>query len=344
VSTQLPEIVAPQGSPLTAAVLGCERLEATRDFYCAVLGFDAGPEIAWHDPVVQILTAGSAATGARACLLTASGVPVGRILLLQFVTADGAPTSGERIHRASDSRVFGLSNLNFYVADIAAAARALSAAGYPMWTAPTPHALTTKVGTPIEVLFDGPDGVTINLVELADPDPSTRIGQMRAFVERHGRTRTGFTPVVTTSHVVRSMPKARRFYEQVLKMGALIDEELAAPVSNAFLRLPQDARTHITFMQGNHMFGKLALAEPLTYAEQCIDLTARARAPNHGYVAQVFEVEDVATAYWACRDLQAPGLTSVALLAIPGFGLRRGFAVRNPGSNALQWILSRSEA
>jgi hypothetical protein len=110
------------------------------------------------------------------------------------------------------------------------------------------------------------------------------------------------------------------------------------------LRLPEGARTHVTFMQGNHMFGKLALAEPLTYAEECVDLAARAHAPNYGYLAQVFEVDDVPAAYWACRDLAAPGLTSVTRLTIPGFGVRRGFAVRNPGSNALQWILSRSLA
>jgi catechol 2,3-dioxygenase-like lactoylglutathione lyase family enzyme len=343
VSTKTAQIVAPQGSPLVAAVLGCERLAATRDFYCERLGFDAGPETFWRDPVVQVLTASTAVAGARACLLAASGSAVGRILLLEFVGADGTSISGERIHRSSDSRVVGLSNLNFYTADIAAAARALAAAGYPMWTAPTQHALTATVGTPIEVLFDGPDGVTINLVELTSSDPTLRIGQMRAFVEQHGYTRTGFTPVVTTSHVVRSMPRARGFYERVLKMGALIDEELANPTSNAFLRLPTNSRTHVTFMQGNHMFGKVALSEPLTYLEQCTDLAERAHAPNYGYIAQIFEVDDVASAYWECRAVQAPGLTSVARLPIPGFGVRRGFVARNPGSNALQWIVSRDE-
>jgi catechol 2,3-dioxygenase-like lactoylglutathione lyase family enzyme len=335
------DIVAPLGSPLAAAVLSCEVLERTRDFYCERIGFDAGPVVVWSDPSLAVLTAAPVPAAARACMLTASGCPVGRILLLEFVDAAGSPIAGERVHPESHPRAFGLSNLNFYAADIRVSSRDFRAAGFDFWTEPTQHALTATVGAPIEALFDGPDGVAINLVELASADPATRIGQMRAFVERHGRTRAGFTPVVTTSHVVRSMPKARAFCERVLKMGVLIDEELARPESNAFLRLPADARTHITFMQGNHMFGKLALSEPLNYVERCIDLTPRAHAPNHGYLAQVFEVPDIGAAYWACRDVGVPWLTTPTTLDIPGFGRRRGLAVRNPGSGALQWLVSR---
>ena len=76
--------------------------------------------------------------------------------------------------------------------------------------------MTPEVGTPIEVVFEGPDGVMINLVELATTDPKTRIGQMRAYVEKHGRTKTGFTPVVTTNHVLQSRERGKTFYEEVL--------------------------------------------------------------------------------------------------------------------------------
>jgi hypothetical protein len=160
---------------------------------------------------------------------------------------------------------------------------------------------------------------------------------MRAFVERHGYTRTGFTPVVTTSHVCRSIAKARAFYEQSLRMGALIDEEMSTPSANAFLRLAPGSRTHITFMQGNHMFGKIALSEPLNYP--CGDLTPLAVAPNIGYLAQAFEVQDLDRALEAAVATDAPVVVPPRDIHLPGVGQRRVAVVRNPGSGALQWLL-----
>ncbi len=342
------DIVAPEGSPLAAAVLSCASLAATRDFYCERIGFEAWPVEHWTDPGLAALVAAAEPLTANACLLTAgtdqgagAGM-VGRILLLEFLDPAGRVLPGEAIHPAAHSCAFGLNNLNFYVGDAAAAAARFRALGLEVWSEPMEHSLSAGVGRPIEVLLTGPDGVAINLVELTTSDQSTRIGQMRAYVEQHGRTRAGFTPVVTSSHVVRSMTDARRFYERVLSMRPLIDEELSAPAANACLRLPHAARTHVTFMQGNHMFGKLALSEPLNYAADCIDLTPRARAPNRGYLAQLFEVADLGVAYWACRELSAVGLTAPTAWRIPGLGPRRGFAVRTPGSGALQWIFSRA--
>ena len=336
------EIVAPHGSPLAAAVLATADLEQALNFYCERIGFDAGPVLDWRDPVLEVLAGAPAGTSARTCLLSCSADPVGRILLLQFTDPAGRPLPGARIQEQANSRAVGLANLNFYAADLAATTAEFRAHGFQFWTDPTVHDMSGAVGKPREVLFSGPDGVAINFVELVSADPATRIGQMRAYVLRHGRNRCGFTPVVTTSHVVRSLSAARMFYERVLGMRPLIDVELASQASNAFLRLPPDARTHVTFMQGNHMFGKLALSEPLNYLEQCIDLTPRARAPNHGYLAQVFEVDDIGAAYWACREIAAPGLTAPTAIDIPGFGGRRGFLVHTPGSGARQWLLSRT--
>ncbi|MCB1624598.1 MAG: hypothetical protein KDI32_08425 [Pseudomonadales bacterium] len=338
------EIIAPLGSPLGAAVLACADLDRAVDFYGERIGFDVGPVRHWDDPALAVLAAGPPGLAARSCLLTSSVDPVGQILLLQFVGASGAVLPGQPIHTTSNSRGVGLANLNFYSANLRATTTEFRAAGFEFWTDPTIHDMSGAVGKPIEVLFDGPDGVAINLVELASTDPTTRIGQMRAFVERHGRNRRGLTPVVTTSHVVRSIAASRAFYERVLGMKPLIDVELNAPESNAFLRLPTDARTHIVFMQGNHMFGKLALSEPLNYLEQCVDLAARAHAPNRGYLAQIFEVDDVGVAYWACREVNAVGVTAPTELQIPGFGRRRGLVVRAPGSGALQWLISRNLA
>ena len=131
----------------------------------------------------------------------------------------------------------------------------------------------------------------INLVELATRDTATRVGQMRAYVEQRGYTEAGFTPIVTSSHGVDSSERAMAFYEQVLKMKPLIDEVLGSPESNRMLNLPEDAKTRVVFMQGNHMFGKVVLSQPLNY--ECESLIERAKPPNIGYLAQAFAVGDL---------------------------------------------------
>jgi len=328
-------IVAPLCSPLAVAVVSCERLEASLQFYCDRLGFDAQPVVGWSGADFEFLWQLPPGSQARACMLSAGGSGVGRVLLLEF----DAPHR-ESIQPVPGSDVFGLANLNFYVRDIHAVTVELRAAGFRFWSDPKQHSLAAAVGNPIEVIFDGPDGVAINLVQLTSTDPATRIGQMRAFVESHGYTRRGYTPVVTTSHVCRSIARARRFYEDVLHMGVLIDDELCAPHVNEFLGLPRDARTHITFMQGNHMLGKLALGEPLNYAARCTDLLPRAHAPNIGYLAQAFEVRDIAAAWSAAAASGADVVVGRMRALVPGLGARDQFVVRNPGSGALQWILA----
>lgn len=337
------DIVAPQGSPLAVAVVGARDLEASLRFYVDVIGLDASPETTWSGAAFERLWGLPAGARARCRMLSAGAATVGRILLVEFDAGSLPPgTLRETIAMRQDARCFGLANLNFYDADIRGTTARLRAAGFSFWSDPTQHSLTAGVGNPIEVVFDGPDGVAINLVELTSTDPATRIGQMRAYVERHGRTRTGFTPVVTTSHNVRSIPRARAFYERVLKMGVLIDEVMSADRVNVFLRLPQGARTHITFMQGNHMFGKIALGEPLNYAETCIDLVPRAHAPNVGYLAQAFELETASgfeAAERTCREMEVEFIGLPEAAELPGLGRRRHMMVRNPGGGALQWLL-----
>lgn len=336
-------IVAPQGSPLAFAVISCERLESSLDFYCDRIGLEAGRVFDWRGAAFERLWSLPPGARARACMLGVGACAVGRILLLDFDAASLPPgLAREPIQRDAHSRVIGLANLNFYARDLRAAVQDFAAQGHAVWSAPTQHSLDERVGNPIEVIFDGPDHVAINLVELTSRDPATRIGQMREYVEQHGYTKQGFTPVVTTSHVVRSPDAARVFYERVLRMGVLIDDELRAPRVNAFLRLPADGVTHIQFMQGAHMFGKIALSGPRNYLEQCEDLRSRARATNIGYLAQAFEVDDLDAAAHECAALGVELAGERSIIDVPSLGLRAQLLVRNPGSGALQWLLARA--
>jgi catechol 2,3-dioxygenase-like lactoylglutathione lyase family enzyme len=325
-------IIAPEGSPLSVAVVGVADMDASLRFYRDLIGLTAHAPITWEGPDFERHWRLPEGAAAQAVFCELPGVEVGRVLLLAFNATKRKPV------RAMDApRAFGLVNLNFYTDKIVEDSKRFAALGYKFWSDPTHYVMSGRTGAPTEVIFDGPDTMAINFVELTSGDPSSRIGQMRAYVQSHGRTPTGFTPVVTTSHCVRDMKKAVAFYEQVLKMGVLIDEIMDSPVQNTFLRLAEKSRTAVKFMQGNHMFGKIALSQPLNYP--CVDLVHNAVPPNIGYLAQTFVVKDLTAAKAASDALKADVYSPPMELTVPGLGRVAAALVRNPGSGALQQIV-----
>lgn len=319
-------IVAPHGSALSAAVIGVADMDASLAFYRDIIGLSASTPVTWSGPEFERLWKLPPGATATAVFCELPGCPVGRVLLLGF----DAPRR-KIIRPAGATQTFGLTNLNFYTDDIARDTKALSAKGYHFWSDPMRYDMSAEAGTPTEVIFDGPDSVAVNLVQLTSTDPNTRVGQMNAYVKAHGRTPTGFTPVVTSAHGVRHMDKAVAFHREVLKANVLIDVVMGSAEQNHFLRLPAKAKTVVKFLQGNHMFGKIALCQPLNYP--CTDLVHNAVAPNIGYIAQVFVVADLAVA--ADCEVYTPRLE----LDMPGFGRCACVTVRNPGSGALQQIV-----
>ncbi len=326
------DIIAPEGSPLSIAVIGVEDMEKSLSFYRDAIGLTATPSYSWSGPDFEALWRLPAGAMAEAVFCELPGCEAGRVLLLKFNAA-----KRKRIRPEDAPRAFGLVNLNFYSDDIHADTKKLQALGYKFWSEPTHYDLSKSAGAPTEVIFDGPDTVAINLVELTSTDPTTRVGQMRAYVQKHGRTPTGFTPVVTSSHCARSVAKAGAFYTQVLKSGILIDEIMGSPQQNHFLRLPEKAKTAVKFIQGNHMFGKIALSQPINYP--CVDLVPTAVAPNIGYIAQSFVVKDLDFAEKASAALACEVFSPRMELTIPGVGRCQSLMVRNPGSGALQQII-----
>ncbi|MCS6800581.1 MAG: VOC family protein [Dehalococcoidia bacterium] len=329
------EEVGRGGSPLSVAIVGVERLESSLTFYRDILGLDASPETCWRGPAFEHHWRLPAGSSARAVLLAFPGSTVGRILLLEF----DAPHR-QVVRRPGEDRPYGIWNLNFYTYDIARAARDIEANGYQLWSRPTAHVITASagaaaVGEPTEVLFEGPDGVVINLVQLPAGE-GTRVGEMRRYLDQHGTTPTGYTEVVTSAHTVRDMTAAVRFYQEVLGMGVLIDAVLESPVSNSFLHLPPHARTHSVFVKGDHMFGKIALGQPLNY--EALDLVGRAVPPNIGYLAMGFRTPDLAAAEAACRRIGVQFFSEPIVVDLPGEGWRRAMVVHAPASGALMQI------
>lgn len=317
--------------PVSVVILGVDNLESSLHFYGDQIGLSASDAVEWSGDAFEKLWHLPRGATAKAVLLRAGPDPVGRILLLEFEA-----TQRKIVRAEKPPRAYGLFNLNFYTSDIRSDAERFRR-GFELWSDPVAHKFGPDIGEPIEVVFEGPDGVVINLVELATKDTNTQIGQMRAFVEAYGRTPTGFTAVVTTASCMKSISRARTFYETVLGMNVHIDEVLDSENYRKFQRVPAGGRTHVLFMKGNHMFGKIAMSEPLNY--EVPDLTPRAVAPNIGYLAQAFLVPDVAAAADACETLGVEVYSPPIDIEIPGLGLHRTMIVRNPGSGALQQFL-----
>lgn len=317
------------GSPLDTVVLGVKSLQRSLQFYASELGLSPSTIMEVEDPGFCRHWHLPGDTAIACAFLHAGADRVGRVALLEF----GVPVR-RQVRPPDCRRATGLFNLNFYTRDIARDHDHFSGLGYPFWSQPVQHDFGADVGTPIEVVFDGPDGIAINLVQLETPHAGTLIGEMREFVRAYGRTPTGYTPVVTSAHTVTSMEEAVAFYQRVLGMHVAIDNVLDSPDANRFLGLAEDSRTHVVFVQGAHMFGKIALSQPLNYT--CENLTSLARAPNIGYLAQSFQVADLEAAARACEELGVQLYSPTAELAWPGRGPCLAMMVENPGSGALQ--------
>ncbi len=323
------------GSPLAVAVLGVSCLSKALAFYRDVIGLSATPEVIWQGPAFERHFALSPGSAARAVMLSAPWTPgggpkVGRILALEFDAQDR-----KQIAQPGDRTYRGLWNLNFYVDDIRATTRALQARGFNFWSEPVGYEVSAEGGSPVEVLFDGPDNLAINLVELTG-GPTSTIGRLRAEVNTLGKSQTGFTQVSTTSHSIIDHAKAFAFYTQVLGMTTHMDAVLAKPETNHFLNRPRDAQTRATFMAGAHQFGKVALSYPLNYAVP--DRTPLAVPPNIGYLAQGFAVPSLAKALENCALVGAHSFSAPVEIEMPGIGPVSAAIVRNPGSGALMQL------
>jgi len=98
--------------------------------------------------------------------------------------------------------------------------------------------------------------------------------------------------------------------------------------------LPEECRTRSVIVQGDHVYGKIALATPMNYEVE--DLVPDAVPPNIGYLAQSFQVADLAAAANACVAVGAEVFSAPMDIDLPGRGKCRSMVVRNPGSGVLQ--------
>ena len=318
--------------PLAFVVLGVAELERSLAFYRHVIGLDATEPIEWRGAAFERHWCLPAGASARAVTLSAGASPVGRIVLVEFEGETREPV------RAAHEKVFlGLANLNFYTLEVATSARELVEAGCELWTDPVAYEVGRGKGQPTEVIVEGPDAVLFNLVQ-PEGEEGSPVGDIQRFLERRGTTRTGFSEVVTTAHSVRSIDEALCFYVDVLEHEIWLDEVFDRVDSNRLLGLPEDARSRITFVRSEHLFGKIAMIEALNY--DVVDLVPRALAPNIGYLTMGFEVADLDTTITASECVGAELYSGPVELAIPGLGQRQSAMIRTPGSGALTQLIS----
>lgn len=311
-------------STLGFSFIGVADLDRSLEFYRDIIGLDASPPVPWSERSLAEHWQAPHTEAAQTVLLGFPGSDVGRVVLVEF--------GGQRrreVREARERMWIGLGNLNFYTKDIEGAAKQLRSSGFDFWSDPVHYEMSEAVGSPTEVVFEAPDSVPVNLVQLV-AGTATQTGEMAAFLDAHGMTRTGFTQVTTSAHYVRDIDAAVAFHDRVLGMKPLIDETLTGEGPNRLLSLPPDAKTRVVFVKGRHMFGKVALCAPLNY--EAVDLAVFAEPPNIGYLAMGFDVADVSAAVSACRDLGAVVVADVHEVEFPHLGKRTAAVVRAAGS------------
>jgi catechol 2,3-dioxygenase-like lactoylglutathione lyase family enzyme len=314
---------------MTDALVSVASLESSLDFYRDRIGLAASEIVAL--PALDAGFGAGPGAAVRVALCGEPGTPAGRVLLVEY-----AAPGRERVRLPGDRTTRGLWNLNFYVDDIRATSRQLRAEGFEFWSDPVEYEVGVAAGTAIEVVFEAPDGVAINLVQ-PEGGPDTFTGRVRAEVQRHGKTRAGFTPVATTAHCVSDLARASAFYRDVLGMRVVLDEILGKPQTNHFLARSSDARTHTMFMAGSHFYGKVALNEPQNYAVP--ERVDQARAPHIGYLAQGFVVPDLGRIESQWRG-EPP--RRLLLRGVPGLPDARALQLHIPGSGALALLVQEA--
>lgn len=313
------------GSPLMLAIVSVADLEKSLSYYVGHLGLEPAMECEWSDPALAcgLLPSGESARIRR---VARPGSDVGQILLVEYTAG-----SGQQIRQFDERRFYGLFNLNFYCEDIESAADEAEALGHVLWSRPVNYEMSVRAGRPTEVLYDGPDGVPINLVQ-PPTDGQTAAGRAGRFFAETPRTRTGFTEVVTSSHCVKDREPLFEFHRRVLGQEPVIDEVLASVETDELLGLQAGNETRVTFMKHpSHWYGKVVLSHPVNYVPP--DLVPRALAGNLGYLAMGFDVSDLAGALDAGRKLGATVLVDpqptelghgrkelCALMTAPGSG------------------------
>ncbi len=130
------------------------------------------------------------------------------------------------------------------------------------------------------------------------------------------------------------MEKALAFYYGPLHMSLFIESILEGAETNRALGLPEDARTRSVITQGEHEYGKIALATPINY--EVPNLVPDAVPPNIGYLAQSFQIGDIDEMASACAAVGAEEFSAPMEIDLPGRGKCASMVVRNPGSGALQ--------
>ncbi len=324
----------PNSTPVSVVVIGVEKLESSLQFYADTLGLEVIEKLPLSGSEFEKHWGLPAGSSAKCAFLGHGADPVGRIQLLEFDAPDR-----QRVRPNERRCATGLFNLNVYTSDIFADVEMLRAGGFGFWSDPVHNDFGPAIGATHEVVFDGPDGIVINMIQLLTQDPNTYVGKLLVFLETYGRTSTGFTAVATTSHGVLDMEKALEFYYGPLQMTCFMETVLKGAAANKARGLPAEAETRSVFIQGGHEYGKIALSSPLNY--EIPNLVADATPPNIGYLAQSFQVIDLQQTANACADLSVEVVSTPQEINLPGRGRCQAMVVRNPGSGALQEIFQQ---
>ena len=316
---------------LNFAIISVDDLNKSIEFYSDVIGLRSLPIMEYETELDVNIWSVPKGTKIRQSLCHRDNSEVGQVLLIEF------PNDKKNYIRTdlNAGMVRGFWNINFYVKDIYQSVEILKHKGYLPWSDPTKHQIGDQVGTPIEVIVNAPDGIAVNLVQLPENSQRESIQDMCSFFQSNGTTNKGFTEIVTTSHCVSNTENAKNFYRDALGMQVMFSDVLSTKESNKFLRRPDKGKTLITFMKGEHFYGKIALSEPLNY--KVPNNIQNACPPNIGYFGQGFLINDT-------RKILTKNNLNILCqgpINISEEEVREAISLKCPGSDALIYLLEQ---
>ncbi len=319
---------------LHAIVLSVSNLDESLNFFCSVIGYRSVAKDHWSGKSFEDLWRLPRGQSANVALLEVNGLPHGRLLLIEFASKE------RRVIRERNMASFiGHNNINLYVDNIHEAVKKLKQKGFHFWGDPVAQKMGGGIGDPIEVVFDGPDNLPINLVELPKDGGATVTGKSRLALESLGLSETGYSPVATTSQYTLSLEKTVAFYKDVLGYEIKIDSVMGNTETNTLLGWPADGKVRINFLDQGHLYGKIGIAEPQNFSVP--DITPNAHAPNIGYLAQVFIVDSLEQAQHGLSQNDLSQATRIHNIDYPGVGFCDVLSLPCPGSRALIHLIQK---
>jgi catechol 2,3-dioxygenase-like lactoylglutathione lyase family enzyme len=268
---------------------------------------DSGYERLWDLP---------AGTAGEMLVLAQSGLPAGRVRLVQF-----DPVSSTTVREGAAAWDTGAIKLmDFFVEDFRAAEQGLQEEGWSWRTDPIEYEWPNGEGASREGHVQTEDGVILGVIEIIGPPRQDYLAVPEGVL---------FSEMATSSFLVPDFDAARRFYGDVLGFGPAVDMTFESEEMQRLIGLDEPVSVRMVLMESPvEQSGKVGL---LHYdGVEGSSLAERARPPHRGILGMTFETDALDAVRERLSATAARLLTSPGPVRMAPYGSVRSMWVQMP--------------